>query len=149
MRVLPFVGPLTLDALRARCIVDEQTGCWLWLGSLRKGYGRVTFQWITYVVHVLAYTLAVGPVPEGKQLDHLCRIRHCFNPAHLEPVTGKVNVLRGAGITAQLARQSTCLQGHPFTPENTYTPPAGHRRRVCRICQRARVLAYRRRREAA
>jgi hypothetical protein len=89
-------------------------------------------------VHVAVYELLVGAVPEGLQLDHLCRVRHCCNPRHLEPVTGKENVRRGIVSAYQRSIplwMTHCRRGHEFTPENTYVPPSGQR--VCRSCLRA------------
>lgn len=118
--------------------VDKTTspdGCWLWTGSLtEKGYGNVKLNKRLVGVHRLAYQWAKGPIPEGLQIDHLCRVRHCVNPDHLEAVTLKVNVLRGVGITAMQARQTHCVQGHPFDGPNTAYTPRGSR--VCRACKR-------------
>ncbi|MFH0981536.1 MAG: HNH endonuclease signature motif containing protein [Planctomycetota bacterium] len=80
--------------------VDKTDSCWLWIGAMNlQGYGNF---WIGptetegYVgAHRFAYTHFVGPVPEGMDLDHLCRNRACVNPAHLEPVTRRVNLRRG------------------------------------------------------
>ena len=76
-----------------------------------------------------------GPIPEGLTLDHLCRVRACVNPAHLEPVTLRENTLRSPSApTAINARKTECLRGHAFTPENTWV----HRsRRCCRECKRS------------
>lgn len=93
--------------------------CWLWVGSIHKsGYGHIWEGPITKKVvyaHVVSYELCVGIVPSGKQLDHLCRNRWCVNWAHLEVVTGQVNVLRSPyAPTAINARKTTCPRGHPY-----------------------------------
>jgi hypothetical protein len=72
-------------------------------------------------------------------LDHLCRNRACVNPAHMEPVTNKVNIMRGAGVGAMCALKTTCLRGHPLSGDNLRTRPDGER--ACRTCQRARKRA--------
>jgi len=85
--------------------------------------------------HRFAYEALVGPIPEGLKLDHLCRNRACVNPDHTEPVTDRVNTLRGFGPTAMNARATHCSEGHEFTDENTYLNQSGSR--VCLTCMRA------------
>jgi hypothetical protein len=92
-----------------------------------------------------------GPVPDGLELDHLCMNPPCINPDHLEPVTHAENMRRAgaAGLLGSGQRSRThCPQGHAYTPENTYTPPAG-RERQCRTCRRARSRAYELRKRGA
>jgi len=94
--------------------------CWPWLGAKGKeGYGRVHRGDRRMVLaHRVAYELAVGPVPHGLELDHVkargCTRRDCVNPAHLEPVTRRVNLLRGDTITASNAAKTVCKRGHTF-----------------------------------
>lgn len=114
--------------------------CWLWTAARgRNGYG--TFHTggsaanrRTVYVHRWVYENTVGPISDGLTIDHLCRNRRCVNPAHLEPVTNRVNVLRGEGPTAVNALKSHCHRGHPYDAD-TYITPQGWRR--CRICKRA------------
>src|SRR5687767_12328790 len=110
--------------------IDRTPTCWLWTGYVAPhGYGRVRYQGKQYGVHRLMYALLVGPIPEGLQLDHLCRVRHCCRPEHLEPVTGRENVLRGVTLPAANARKTRCPQGHPLD-----AVAAGDRR--CSTCRR-------------
>lgn len=113
--------------------------CVVWTGKLNQdGYGQ----------HRLVWKAVGGPPPGGKgsarmTLDHLCRNRACVNPAHLELVPHRVNVLRGDTPAARKAAQTHCVKGHEFTPENTYRRPEGERE--CRACRRDQLLAWKER----
>lgn len=115
-------------------------GCWEWTASRDAGgYGRVKAYGSMRVAHRVLYELLIGQVPEGLQLDHLCRNRGCVNPEHLEPVTRKENVNRGivAQVNGDRNRALThCKRGHEFTLENTYIASTrlGNPARVCRAC---------------
>jgi hypothetical protein len=92
----------------------------------------------------------VGPVPVGKQIDHLCRVTLCVNPEHLEPVTCLENLLRGRTVNAANAAKTACVNGHPFDADNTYVAPDGTREcRICRTSARRRCSARRRERMSA
>lgn len=120
---------------------DGPGGCWVWMaGRSAQGYGRFWIDGDTRAAYRVAYEVLVGPVPDGLQLDHLCRNRACVNPGHLEPVTVVTNVMRGVSFAAENARKTACLRGHEFTAENTYIDRRG--RRLCRECQRARQRAW-------
>ena len=113
-------------------------GCWLWTaGHTSHGYGafnyRVGTLWKQAYAHRLAYEAVIGPIPPGLQIDHLCRNRACVNPEHLEPVTRKTNLLRGASFSAVNARKTHCVRGHEFSASNTYMRRSG--RRGCRSCR--------------
>lgn len=126
-----FNVPLTVAQVAAFWVKVEKTDtCWLWNAARFTigGYGQ--FQ--GYRAHRISYELLVGPIPAGLQLDHLCRVSHCVNPAHLEPVTNRENALRGIGITAMAARKTHCTQGHPLS-EGRLTK-RGQRR--CLVCAR-------------
>lgn len=133
--------PMTPEAVRRfwSC-VDKGSDCWTWRAGLNgDGYGQFQQDGKKYRAHRLAYTLVVGPVPGELVLDHLCRNRACVNPRHLEPVSNRTNVLRGEGLTAQQARQTHCVNGHPFDAKNTRMEG---RRRRCRACGAAKQLRY-------
>jgi hypothetical protein len=92
------------------------TGCWLWLMHVnRDGYGTLTVARQTKQAHRVSYEALRGPVPSGLRLDHLCRVRSCINPDHLEPVPHRTNVLRGISPAAVFAARATCPKGHRFS----------------------------------
>lgn len=120
---------------------NRTESCWLWEGGKTKGgYGTFKFQRRTVMAHRFAYESFVGTIPEGLHLDHLCRVRHCVNPAHLEPVANRENVLRGDTIPARNAVKTHCPQGHEYSEVNTYIHPDG--RRTCRMCQQRHDSLY-------
>ena len=123
----------------------EPSSCHLWTGrKTPRGYGKFRIKRKEYYSHRIAYELAKGPIPDGLQIDHLCRNTSCCNPDHLEAVTSQTNTLRGVGVTARNSRKTHCPQGHEYTPENTYyhrNGGDGHTRRRCRTCERARQRA--------
>lgn len=123
------------------------TGCWEWTGSTNGvGYGQLGKGEVmgTRYAHRIAWMLFVGAIPEGADLDHLCRNRGCVNPAHLEPVTRAENLRRGDTNGAK-KRLTHCPKGHPYDGENLYLPPARgrhvHGGRECRACRVARDKA--------
>jgi hypothetical protein len=122
------------ERLERMSMPEPNSGCVLWLGSLDdKGYGRIRQPGKTSLAHKVAYELYVGPVPDGMELDHLCRNPACRAVWHLEPVTHRVNLLRGVGPAAKNAAKTVCVNGHPFDDANTYRKPRGWRE--CRICR--------------
>jgi hypothetical protein len=117
---------------------DGYSGCWRWVGCIgRKGYGRVRYLGSLKMAHRLVYELLVGPVFQDLQLDHLCRTRSCVNPAHLEPVTGQVNVSRGRNVQRE---KTHCPSDHPYAGENLYVDPRG--KRGCRTCRDEATRRY-------
>jgi hypothetical protein len=129
---------------------SEAEGCWNWKGYIMwAGYGHFGPNSGSPIrAHRFAYELLVGPIPENRGLDHLCRNRACVNPDHLEVVTQKENVLRGESIQAQRARQTRCIHGHPLFGDNLYVRPNGGRPgRECRTCHRIAQRQYKARLE--
>ena len=118
---------------------EPNTGCWLWeRGCTSAGYGVIRIDGQNHYAHRLIYQLLVGPIPDGKEIDHKCGLRGCINPAHLEAVTHHENVKRGGAKTR--ARRPFCGRGHSFEDENAYQRPNGQR--VCRTCMSLRAQRY-------
>lgn len=113
----------------ARIERDPLYGCWLWVGPVDDdGYGTVWQKGGPRRAHLVAWRELMGPVPEGRVLDHQCRRRACCRPEHLEPVTGSENDLRRRW--AVRIRRQRCKSGHDLSTCIT-TPEGG---RVCRTC---------------
>lgn len=136
------------EAIRARLedayIPDPNSGCWLWTRSTRHGYGALTVGNKSRSAHRVSYEAHVGPIPEGLHIDHLCRVRCCVNPAHMEPVTLAENTRRGMG--GQRARESRlarthCKFGHPFAGDNLLIDRFSGAR-VCKTCRLERKRKY-------
>ena len=117
--------------------IDWSGGCWLWLGHTSGGYARLQINHKSARMHRWSYEYFVGPIPEGLDLDHECRVRHCVNPAHLRPMTRRENVMIGEGACARHARQTHCKRGHLLEGSNIYEAElkrgAG---RICVTCRR-------------
>ena len=117
--------------------------CWIFTGCLNsRGYGCIQHEGRVQLAHRVAYETAIGPIPGGLTIDHLCMVKSCVNPAHLEPVTLAENLRRSRAngraappLSARNAAKAQCRHGHDFDQVNTYTTPEGHR--VCRTCKRA------------
>jgi Zn-finger protein len=140
---------LMLDRLLERRQISPgplPTDCWVWLGSKnRKGYG-----WIfdpvkkkPRQVHRVAHEVFLGPIPEGYEVDHACRVRPCFNPEHIEAVTQEVNRAR--------ARRTYCPRGHAYDEANTHWMMSRQGRLVpmCRTCHKDRERVRRNRERIA
>lgn len=140
-----FVSSPAEDRFWKRVREEDADGCWIWIGARsRGGYGSFSSApGRTASAHRWAYESLRAAIPEGLQLDHLCRNRACVNPWHLEPVTNRVNILRGVGPTACNAALTHCRKGHEYTPENTIPMPEGGRR--CRACRNEYHREWRRR----
>lgn len=129
----------TLPDAMERRVSRGADGCWLWTGVVTpSGYGVFYDARIRRNVraHRAAWLAAHGQVPTGLVLDHLCRVRHCVNPAHLEPVTRRENTLRGETLAARKAAQAECVNGHALAGENVYRHPQ-RGTRMCRACMTA------------
>lgn len=112
-------------------------GCWIWEGGTSNGYGSFFLGFKKVKAHRYSYEQLVGKIPKGLEIDHLCRVRRCVNPYHMEPVTHSENVRRGLmPVIGRLYQQGKthCPQGHPYDEANTYlrTDKVGRECRACR-----------------
>ena len=147
-------GTLELTVMRGFSVVERvrakikyaPTGCWLFTGCHQGGYGYISEDGRMRGAHIVMYEERHGPVPDGLELDHLCRVTSCCNPDHLEAVTHMENVRRGRLAEVQRVRVTalnrvrhlnkvTCINGHPYVPENI---GSHHGYRYCRTCSRIR-----------
>lgn len=132
----------------ASVAVDHAGDCHVWTKYRDKhGYGRFWDGSRMTRAHVFAWVKMHGPVPAGLELDHLCRNRACCNPAHLDAVTHRVNMLRGGGCGSENAAKTHCSRGHLFSAENTYIRP-GDAGRGCRACGTEAAKRYKARKRA-
>ena len=127
----------SLVARLAERSVRDESGCVLWTGYRDPaGYGRIRVAGESRLAHRVAYETFVGPIAAELTLDHLCRVRACVNPAHLDPCTLEENKRRGESPAMVNARKTHCAHGHPYDEENTHVTAAGFRQ--CRACNRLR-----------
>lgn len=130
-----------LDRAMRRVAIDE-AGCWVFTGAINaSGYGVIGRGGRgagNVLTHRVTYERLVGPVPDGLDLDHLCRNRACCNPEHLEPVTRRENCIRGVRWAVL---PTHCKQGHEFTPENTVQTKKQRRCKTCRSANHKRSAA--------
>lgn len=138
-----------IDRLLANVV--ERGGCWVvGSGLLSTGYGQI---WDgdarrNRLAHRVMWEHVVGVIPAGRQLDHLCRNRACCNPAHLEVVTCRTNIVRGESPAAVNARKTRCPRGHELTPENLTPSERRRGRRACLVCKREQARRRMARRRA-
>lgn len=144
------------DRVMAKVDRREDDECWPWLGYVMpNGYGKLTHTGAgSNLAHRLVYEMDIGPIPKGLDIDHLCRVRHCVNPFHLEPVSRKVNLARSPLVRELLAEKTRaaterranrplkhnrykthCPQGHPYDEFNTRWYRGSRR---CKACDRDR-----------
>lgn len=139
-RPIPELTPKEIERFWASVEVPDQPSCcWRWVKAKDdRGYGSVSVtrngKQKFYRAHRVAYTLLIGPIPDGLPLDHLCKTLPCINPDHLEPVEPRINTIRGASPSSRNRIKTHCVNGHEFTPGNTYRTSRGGRH--CLTCMR-------------
>lgn len=129
-------GKNSVESVMATVVRGES--CWQWPFPGQAGrYKKIEIQGKKHYLHRLVYEQLVGEIPEGYEVDHLCRNPSCCNPEHLEAVPKQVNILRGDSMAARWARRTHCEKGHPLDDENTRIyQKHGKPIRKCAICQR-------------
>ena len=132
--------------------VEKTPSCWNWIGSIQQpnkhgfggGYGRFrSAHKINDYAHRVSYELNIGPIPTGKEIDHLCRNPKCVKPAHLQCVTHRRNVLRGKSPVALNAIKTHCQAGHELKGYNLLAASLKSGKRACRACQNRRNREWR------
>jgi len=135
---------LLQDRFMQKVFPEPMSGCWLWVGVLTyHGYGQCKHDGRSQTAHRVAWELFKGPIPKGLEIDHLCRVRCCVNPDHLEPVTHAENIRRGSG-GSHMRNRTHCPHGHPYNEENTLRYNG---QRICRTCKKANWHRYKRAQE--
>ena len=136
--------PQRLDRFMAK--VHKTDDCWIWTAAKdTAGYGRFWDGSRITGAHQWAHRTFIGPIPDDYDIDHLCRVRVCVNPKHLEAVTRRENLLRANGIGVINAAKTHCPQGHEYSPSNIYQHKTGRR---CKTCCDSRMKQYRKTRKA-
>ena len=139
------------ERLMANVSMEPFSGCWLWTGGLNDaGYGILRIDGHLERAHRISYLEFIGPIPEGLEPDHTCRVRCCISPHHLEPVTHRVNCARspivGPGIphawSNGRAERTHCPRGHAYDEVNTYYGKV-RGERLCRSCAREKAREQR------
>ena len=103
----------------SKVYIREPGECWIWTASTKASdYGQFMMDGKNWLSHRLAYEDQVGPIPGGLTLDHLCRVRKCCNPSHLEAVTIQENIRRGRAWNRNNTRKAACRLGHPYVESN-------------------------------
>ena len=149
-----FLDPRLPERFWSKVQPCPMSGCWLWTGAIdHKGYARYVVDGSRSAIarvkrgHRIAYAALVGPIRD--ELDHLCRVRCCINPAHLEDVDHRTNVLRGDARGAVAVRTDLCSRGHDLTLDEPHVKRTPEGFRICRVCARERTKEWNARRRAA
>jgi hypothetical protein len=128
------------DRIEDNVSPEPNSGCWLWTGRITNGgYAQIWTERRRKMVHRITYEQKYGAIPEGLDLDHLCRVRCCVNPDHLEPVTRRENIRRGISHIAAQMRQTTCIKGHELSTR--YDKKRGWFR-FCKVCHKLEQRIY-------
>jgi len=143
MKAKPFPQLTAKQIVSFWSHVEKGENCWVWTAAcFHTGYGQVKIRPRTLLAHRVSFFLANGDISEHMTLDHICRNRRCVNPAHLEQVPLRENILRApTSLAAINAIKTHCFRGHPYVETNW-----GRYHRICRICTRQSDLRFREKR---
>lgn len=135
-----------LERFEEKYIPEPNSGCWLWFAGMAYGYGAFkVIEWGEQRAHRVSYRLFKGEIPEGTEIDHLCKVKCCVNPDHLEAVTHAENVFRAdRGAVAINWHKTHCINGHELAGKNISLRRHGitEKSRVCLVCDRAKGKLY-------
>lgn len=145
-----MIEPRLLELRLSEC--SRESPCVIWNGPVNKrnGYGT-SARWIDGKLNITgahrrSYQHFIGPIPPGYVIDHLCRVRACVNPYHLEAVTANENLKRGVGVTStENAKKTHCNKGHPLSGENlqiVLVKGTTRQKRRCRTCSLANAAIH-------
>ena len=128
------------ERVASKIVPVTESGCWVWLGATVHEYGQLGINGKRTLAHRFCYEFFKGPIAQDQTIDHLCFVKPCVNPDHLEVVSLRENILRGrTSATAINARKRSCQCGHPYE-----TRSFGERLgRFCRRCKIAQDQRYR------
>ncbi len=128
----PRLEPIPIERFWPR--VEFTDTCWLWEGATSNGYGSVYVGGRNMGAHRYSYAFCVGPIPQGLVIDHLCRVKRCVRPEHLEPVTNAENIRRGEGGKNK-SDKTHCPAGHDYAETaHMKKDMRGNYYRLCRVC---------------
>ena len=135
-----------IDRFEVKVIPEPNSGCWIWTGCITKdGYGRFHDGTRVRNAHTYSYEYHGGVIPDRFHVDHLCRVRHCVNPRHLEAVPPRINLLRGMGWAGLHSRRTHCPKGYLLLGDNCIIETdRGSSHRRCRTCKNQRQFKFNR-----
>jgi len=140
------------ERVLAKVVDDAETSCWIFTGGVNSaGYGQISTSANSMATaHRIVFEHFIGPIPDGMDLDHLCRVRRCVNPTHLEPVTRGENLGRGNHPNMVTRRTGICQRGHDLSVVgvNIRVRASGTTKRSCAACARLHEVARNARRKA-
>lgn len=134
---------MTISKFTLKYFINQETGCWEWTaGKSSDGHAMMYLEGKMIYAHRWSYEYYNTVIPSKYIIDHLCRVRHCVNPNHLEAVTSKENVRRGdhSRMGWNNKEKTHCPNNHEYSKENTYIKNKKYR--VCATCAKEQSKNY-------